>query len=190
MPFFRLRAVLVLLALMTGSLRAQQRISSFLIRPERAPTTSGILNVQGDTTTVEPSLSLLPKQKSGSLAMVLSAVLPGAGQVYAERYYTIPLVWGFGGYFVSQWIKADQRYHDYQSQFKQSVALDTVGHTGYENYRILRDFYHDQRDQFAIYIGLTYILNIIDAYVGASLYGFEVSDNLGNASIRFRIPIR
>ena len=180
----------MLVCLATGALHAQQRIDSFFLRPAPVRPAFGILGAPADSASVPASPSPFRQEKSGSTAMLLSAILPGAGQVYAERYYTIPLIWGFGGYFVSQWVKADQRYHDYQKQFRQSVLEDTTYHSGNSYFLSARDFYHDQRDQFAIYIALTYILNIVDAYVGASLYGFEVSDNLGNASIRFRIPLR
>jgi len=123
--------------------------------------------------------------------MLLSAVLPGAGQVYAHRYYTIPVIWGFGAYFASQWVKADNRYRDFRDRFDLSVQLDTLKHAGSDQLLYIRNFYHDQRDQFAIYVFLTYLLNIVDAYVGATLYGFDVSDDLdGSTQIRFRIPLR
>jgi len=129
--------------------------------------------------------------KSGSLAMLLSAVLPGAGQVYAHRYYTIPIFWGFGAYFASVAVKANNQYEDYRGKFSESVRLDTTAHAGNQNLLSARDFYHDQRDEFILYLGLTYILNIIDAYVGATLYDFDVSDELGgSAKIQFRVPLR
>ena len=42
----------------------------------------------------------------------------------------------------------------------------------------LRDFYKDQRDSFTWYFFILYVLNIVDAYVDASLYGFDVSPTL------------
>jgi hypothetical protein len=185
-----LSACLWLLLIAAGPLQAQQRISSFLMRPEPGRQVYGVTAPYADTTEPTSLNAPLKPEKSGSLAMLLSAVLPGAGQIYAERYYTIPLIWGFGAYFVSQWVKLDQKYRDYREQFIVSVRADSLQHQGITQLRDIRDFYHDQRDEFAIYIALTYILNIIDAYVGATLYGFEVSDNLGSASIRFRIPLR
>ncbi len=180
----------VLSAACYGSAAGQQRLTSFLVRPAPDPPSSFLSAVpdsqQVSGTTVQPPL---PKSKSGKLAMLLSAVLPGAGQVYAERYYTIPVIWGLGGYFASQWFKSNDRYKDYQRRY--TASIDSINTTGDKWLHDVRDFYHDQRDQFAIYLGLTYLLNIVDAYVGAALYGFDVSDNLGGSSqIRFRIPIR
>jgi hypothetical protein len=134
--------------------------------------------------------------KSGSLAMLFSALLPGAGQVYAHRYYTIPLIYGFGIYFASVAIKANSQYMDYRGQFSGAVRLDTtIALTGIlnknESYlKDVRDFYRDQRDEFILYLGLTYFLNIIDAYVGATLFDFDVSDELGGGTkVQVRVPL-
>jgi hypothetical protein len=42
----------------------------------------------------------------------------------------------------------------------------------------LRDFYRDQRDQFYLYAGLVYLINVVDAYVDAHLFDFDVSDKM------------
>lgn len=129
------------------------------------------------------------QSKSGTLAMILSAIIPGAGQVYAQRYYTIPLIYGFGAYFASVAIKQEKFYQEYRVKYAESVRMDTVNHVGDSNFKKIRDFYHNQRDEFILYFTLTYILNIIDAYVGATLYDFSVSDNLGGSvEIKFKIP--
>ena len=49
--------------------------------------------------------------------------------------------------------------------------------TNNERFRTLRVFYQDQRDLVSIYIGLTYLLNLIDAYVDAQLFDFSVDEN-------------
>ncbi len=132
-----------------------------------------------------------PETKSTTLAMVLSAVLPGAGQVYTGRYWKIPIIWGFGVYFGSQWNKANNLYNDASERYELSLKQGVNAGRGDAQVRYERDFYHDERDRFAFYIALTYALNIIDAYVGASLYNFDVSDDLGgNARLRFSIPFR
>ena len=122
--------------------------------------------------------------------MLLSAILPGAGQVYAHRYYTIPIIWGCAIYFYSQRNKAEDIFKKYQVLYADSVNSITADPRLIQFYRDVRDSYHNKRDEFTIYIVVTYLLNIIDAYVGATLYSFDVSDNLGgNTEIRFRIPL-
>ncbi|HEY4611682.1 MAG TPA: DUF5683 domain-containing protein, partial [Bacteroidota bacterium] len=83
-----------------------------------------------------------PQTKSTTLAVVLSAVVPGAGQVYSKRYLTIPIIWGFGIYFGSQWNKADNRYSEARDRYRLSIE---GGGTGDAQARYERDFYHDER---------------------------------------------
>ena len=120
-----------------------------------------------------------------------AAVVPGAGQIYTERYLHAPVVWALGYHLVRQWKIGNDLYRDYGEQYLSSVAQDTVRQLGNSRLKLIRDFYHDERDRFGLYIGILYVLNLVDAYVGASLYSFEVSDELGgSAAIRFRVRIR
>ncbi len=139
----------------------------------------------------DSTVAVSPRQtKSPTLAIMLSAILPGAGQVYTERYWKIPLIWGFGAYFASVWNKANDLYQRARDRYQTSVDQKVNGGLGDAQTRYERDFYHDERDRFAFYIAITYALNIIDAYVGASLYNFDVSDELGgNAKLQMRIPL-
>ncbi len=175
---------------------AQTKVTSALIKPDTTEDqfiANDSLGVRGGKIKLISNVNA----KSGSFAMLLSALLPGAGQVYAHRYYTIPIFWGFGAYFASVAVKANNQYEDYRGKFSESIRLDSaVARTGQLNWnetslKDRRDFYHDQRDEFILYLGLTYFLNIIDAYVGATLYDFDVSDELGgSAKIQFRVPLR
>jgi hypothetical protein len=177
-------------ALSINDSAAQAKVTSALIKPDTTET----LSSSHDTLQYQFSrmkLSDEKQAKSGNLAMLFSAILPGSGQVYAHRYYTIPLIWGFGYYFASSAIKANDRYMDYRGKYSETVRLDTINNTGDAYILSVREFYHNQRDELIFYLALTYFLNIIDAYVGATLYDFNVSDELGgNAKIRFQIPLR
>jgi hypothetical protein len=151
-------------------------------------------NVSKDSLRVEAGATktdTVSTGKSPTLAMLMSMVIPGSGQVYVHRYITIPIIWGFGYYFAKSWNDQNNRYIYFRDLFSASVAADTVNHQGNGVYQSNRDFYRDDRDKFAFYLAITYILNIVDAYVGASLYSFDVSDNLGgSAALRLRIPIQ
>jgi len=145
------------------------------------------------------SLSLLQdtvtaprSSRSPALATIFSAIVPGSGQIYAERYWTLPLIWGFGYWFVRQYIATDRKYDEWRVTYSERLASEVSGpNVDYAKY--VRDFYRDQRDSFAFYLALTYVLNIVDAYVGASLYNFDVSEDLGGTSnVRFelRVPLQ
>lgn len=107
-------------------------------------------------------------QKSPWGAVLRSAVIPGWGQFYNESYWKIPVVWGFAGWFVYNWIDTNDEY------VKNS---DVYISTGEDIYLRRRDFYRDQRDNFAIYLALTYLLNLVDAYVDAHLFDFTVTED-------------
>jgi hypothetical protein len=113
------------------------------------------------------------------LAMGLSALVPGGGQIYNRSYWKVPLLLGLGGYFIYEFIDNNRQYIDYRDQYQAGLATNPAG-----NNRILtlRDFYKDQRDSFGWYFLILYLANIADAYVDASLYEFDVGSNLGMRS--------
>ncbi len=123
--------------------------------------------------------------KSPGIALLLSAVLPGAGQFYNESYWKIPILVGFGYYFASQWIDNNDSTKHYRELFARSIT--ETNKSGVGRYQELREFYKDQRDAFSWYIFIYYIVNLVDAYVDASLYDFNVGDDL---SIRVTPSLR
>ncbi len=112
--------------------------------------------------------------KSPTGAMLRSAVLPGWGQFYNESYWKIPIIWGTSAWFIYMWIDRNNLYKNYQDLYNISLKESTNGDAQYKS---LRNFYRDNRDQFALYFGLAYLLNIIDAYVDAHLFDFDVGMN-------------
>jgi len=139
-----------------------------------------IKNVE-DKSAVNDSVFVLTK--SPWTAVLLSTVIPGAGQIYNESYWKAPLIWGIGGWLVYNWIQNNKEYKYYKDIFLQ---------TGDLRYRDRRTFYRDQRDLFTIYMGLTYLLNLIDAYVDAQLFDFSVDEDflIGQPKLNIRINLR
>lgn len=117
--------------------------------------------------TEEKTDTVFNMQKSPWGAVLRSAVLPGWGQFYNQSYWKIPVVWGVAGWFVYNWIDMNDEY---------LKNRDLYGSTDENIYLRRRDFYRDQRDNFAIYLVLTYLLNLVDAYVDAHLFDFTVSE--------------
>ena len=122
---------------------------------------------------VHPGLRM---SKSPGLAVGLSAILPGAGQFYNESYWKVPIVLGIGAYFVSGWIRNDNLAEDYRNQYEASkTPEDPDGDTSLLS---ARDFYKNQRDSFVWYFVILYVANLVDAYVDANLYDFDVGETL------------
>lgn len=130
-------------------------------------------------------------RKSPWVAVGLSAALPGAGQIYTENYWKVPVIWGLTGYWIYEWKKNNERYKDFRDRYAASVTPSIPA--GSKSLLEARDFYRDQRDSFAWYIGFLYFLNLVDAYVGAHLYDFDVGPELllnGQTVPRARATIR
>lgn len=111
--------------------------------------------------------------KSPGLAMLFSALVPGAGQVYNESYWKAPLVLGLGIYFAAEFFINDRNAENYRQLY---LASQVTGANPV--YRKFRDDYKNLRDANAWYFVIVYVLNIVDAYVDASLFGFDVSPAL------------
>jgi hypothetical protein len=139
-------------------------------------------------------------------ATMLAIALPGAGQVYNRKYWKIPLVYtGFGLLFYSAgvngsnyttYIKAYQDFTDLipetdsylkiipgnPSEYDPVLYPESYNPSTYSYYKdeLLRmvDYYKRYRDLSYIGIAAWYLISILDANVDASLFDFDVSNNL------------
>lgn len=121
-------------------------------------------------------------QKSPWNAVLKSAIMPGLGQIYNKAYWKVPIIWGFIGWFGYNVWQNNQQYKEYKNLYQISIEQ------GQENfiYKRIREFYRDQRDLFAIYLGLTYFFNLVDAYVDAHLFNFELLTKNNEFRLNFR----
>jgi hypothetical protein len=113
-------------------------------------------------------------------AVLRSAIIPGWGQFYNESYLKIPVIWGLGFWFGYEWKQNNDLYTYYRERYLQ---------TGNGLDRQNRTIYRDQRDLFTIYMVITYLANLIDAYVDANLFDFDVSENpyTGTPALNMRV---
>jgi hypothetical protein len=142
-----------------------------------------------DTNYVKIDTSKFVMQKSPWGAVLRSAIIPGLGQFYNKSYWKIPVVWGFLGWCGYYWIQNNNSYKQYRDLYSQNINSD-INPSTLDFYHKAREFYKDQRDQFAVYIGLTYFLTLVDAYVDAQLFDFDVSKinsvNFYNISVKIK----
>lgn len=113
--------------------------------------------------------------KSPTTAVLLS-IVPGGGQWYNEQYWKIPLFAGVAGYFIYRVIY-------YQNLFLDKAAEADAVSMFDSRYPILkqqRESYRDNRDLNAAYFIGVEILGMIDAYVGAHLFDFDVDDDVSS----------
>jgi hypothetical protein len=134
-----------------------------------SPADAQVDTVRGDLS--EPDSTAFQMTKSPTLSLVLSAVLPGAGQVYNGEWWKVPILYALlGGFGYGAYIQ-NQRYQEAKTNLAKAVDPGEVS-----RWRKSRDFFRDDRDKWYIYMGLTYVANLIDAYISAHLFDFDVSD--------------
>ncbi|MBO7055215.1 MAG: hypothetical protein J6W37_07510 [Bacteroidales bacterium] len=136
----------------------------------------------------------IEKKHSPKTAAILSTILPGAGQIYNNSWWKVPIVYagfagiGYGLYFYQDYYKSFKTaYNNYRNPYLEqglNPPADTIltvrGETGYSpvNVQQGRDFYRKYRDLCIIGLGVWYLANILDAYTEAHLFEFDVSDDL------------
>jgi hypothetical protein len=137
---------------------------------------TGITKLKDSTFTTKPvTEKKFRMKKKVWLAVLLSAGLPGAGQFYNQSYWKIPIIDGFVGYFLYEYIREDKNFRNYRDQYAASQTPQFP--EGDDNLKTLREFYRSQRNNFTWYFLIVYFINLVDAYVDAHLFDFDVKDN-------------
>lgn len=129
-------------------------------------------------------------------ALWLSALCPGLGQVYNRRYWKLPIVVGafVGLSYGASW--NNRMYKDYSKGYRDVMDDDpdtrsymdffppTVRESDLETawlqkvMKNKRDYYRRYREICVIAMVGVYLLNIVDAYVDASMAHFDISPDL------------
>ena len=115
-------------------------------------------------------------KKSPWLAVGLSAIFPGLGQLYNESYWKLPIIGFFTGLLGYEIISNNSKFLDYRDRYAATQTPENPN--GDTRLRELRESYRDLRDQNLLYFGLFYLIDMADAYVDAHLYDFSVSDKV------------
>ena len=92
-------------------------------------------------------------------AWIYSAMVPGWGQVYNEHYWKVPAMYALFGAL------GGGAVYNHQAALSYPPG-------------VAKEYAEKSRDLCIIFIGLLYIANIFDAYVGASLKTFNLSDDI------------
>lgn len=126
----------------------------------------------------KPDYSSLPKNPRK--ATVLSAIFPGAGQVYNGKLWKVPVLYaGFMTdiYFINY---NNKRYETFREAL---FAFDDGEKNQFPSLNrnsLVRnvDYWRQNRDLTILLLLGIYALNLIDANVDAHLSGFDISDDL------------
>lgn len=117
-------------------------------------------------------------------ATIMSAIIPGLGQVYNGKYWKVGLIYAVaGGLGYGLKVNIDS-LKGYQSSLIAELDDDTTtinylySNLAVDKIKSERNYYRKTRDQMILGLGLLYILQIIDANVDAHLREFEVNEDL------------
>ncbi|CAI8313828.1 MAG: DUF5683 domain-containing protein [Candidatus Marisimplicoccus sp.] len=128
-------------------------------------------------------LKLINDPLTPSKAAFYSSIIPGLGQLYTRRYWMIPIIYGGLGTSAYYYNYNNKEMNKYRSAYKRRLSGyfdDEYMEIIPENEKLLEGMkFHRRYKDFAfIFLVGTYVLNIIDANVGAHLLQFNVSEDL------------
>ena len=133
-------------------------------------------------TALSDSLTSIANHRANKAA-ILSAIIPGGGQVYNKSYWKVPVLYGGIAALIYFIDFNEKNYKTFRTAYIFRNDLDSTTVDGFSTYTnddllVRRDYYRRNRDLCYIITGVVYLLNIIDAYVDAHLKDFDVSDDL------------
>jgi len=129
---------------------------------------------------------------SPAKAAMMSAVMPGLGQIYNRKYWKLPLVYAAVGASVVVFLKWQNEYSRYRRAYVD--INDRNPYTNYHKELGFPSYYTEEmqlqyitkrkdelrtwRDWSIVAVVAAYALNIIDANVDAHLMDFNLDDNI------------
>lgn len=116
---------------------------------------------------VSGSLSAMEYAKNPYKAMVLSALLPGGGQVYNNAYIKAVAVVGLQAYLVNSAFYNHDKMEQFEAMMDGSGSFDDL------LYQSRWDKYRDNLRSDYWWIGTVMVLSVADAFVDAHLYNFK-----------------
>ncbi len=116
-------------------------------------------------------------------ASIMSAALPGLGQIYNKKYWKVPVIYAGLGGFGYLFLTNQKEFKTYQKNLRAEADDDpsTVNEMYWLDAAQLQTQkirFRKYRDYCAVGFVVMYILNVVDANVDAHLKTFDVSDDL------------
>lgn len=116
-------------------------------------------------------------------ATLLSAFLPGTGQIYNKKYWKVPLVYVAAGAAVYGVVFYSTEYSNFRDAYRVRLATGTNEDPYYAQFQnatlqSYRDYYRYYRDMSYIALGAVYVLQVVDAAVDAHFYDFKITEDL------------
>ncbi len=124
-------------------------------------------------------------EKMPRRATIRSLIIPGLGQITNKRWWKVPLIYGGLYIFITQYNANNDNYQSFlkEAQFRTenpNSAYQNPAYAGYQTSGIItnKDLYRRNRDLCTLGIIAVYAANVIDAYIDAKFFRFDISDKL------------
>ena len=172
-------------------LKAQVNVSDTVNQPETAKfIMSPMTTVDKPDETTEVKVPKAKKPHNPKKATIMSACLPGLGQIYNRKWWKVPIIYaGIGGIGYKslsnhrEYISCLNAYkyksdpEGYSGPLTQHEK-DLAERYGKEQLQAYKESYRHDFELYTIILAAWYGLNIIDACVDGHLYNYDISDDL------------
>lgn len=148
---------------------------------------------------IEDSITLKPFKPDPMKVVWMGAIIPGYGQILNKKYWKLPIVYGgfMGCAYAISW--NGSRYQTYRNAYRDITDTDpatnsfleilppgfTIDSPGVGGIQTWTNTLKSKQDNFRRFRDLSiivsigyYALTLIDAYVDAQLYDFDISPDL------------
>ncbi len=157
----------------------------FLYSQETVPANKN--NGQNEVVVIDDNIAIDTAQRehkhSPKIATISSAIVPGLGQIYNQKYWKVPIIWGagLGMYFYVDY--SNTLYHRCKLAYEQLNRDETVSDPDLSDWSLSKlqtrkNTYRKNRDRAIIFTGLIYVANILDAMVDAHMLDYDISQDL------------
>lgn len=150
-----------------------------------------------------PPIKMTTDFKPNPTKATLLALVPGMGQIYNRKYWKLPIVYGafMGCYYAISW--NNENYTDYKQAYFDIMSTDPKTNDSWRDFipggnrmteeeqntkiedtqfvsllKRNKDSFRRYRDLSIIITVGVYAISIIDAYVDAQLFDFDISPDL------------
>lgn len=171
-------ALLISLSIVSYSFAQKQDSIPAVIHPTVPPPNTTKSTVQPIKDPARLALERMPRR-----ATIRSLIIPGLGQITNKRWWKVPLIYGGLFLFIDSYNTNNNKYHAFLKEAQ--YRTDGMGepNPAYKNYPdngIIqnKDLFRRNRDLCILGIVGIYTANVIDAYIDAKFFRFDLSNKL------------
>ena len=115
-------------------------------------------------------------------AAILSAIIPGSGQIYAKKYWKTPIIYaGLASsiYYINENLELYNTYKEaYILRINNTSTINEFDEYSNQDLVTLTEHYRRNTEISILFCALIYTLNIIDASVSAHLLDYNISEDI------------